>query len=494
MTELKEHRIKQAHLYLLLFLIAFVFVFSSAYSPFNFRRGHVDSVTYTTITQGISRGQVPYKDFVDNKGPLMYFLNVPGFILGGFTGIWVTELILMYTAVFFAYKTALFFCGKYKALLATACSFAAALAFFTASAGTEEYSLPFLMIPLYIFTKYYFSTGQERNVSICTLIVLGICFASAISIRLDMFPLWAGFCTLIFFETIIKRRFALLCKYILGFCAGIIVVLAPIFLYLKMNGIMDDFVYQVILGGASRGFGGVNLKQTVINFYIAAGRNYSFIPLLWGVFSIIKNYPQKDFIFQAGYTFSYFIALLFFSFSGGDSHFNLSLIPFFVPPIAIFVKALCCEFAIFQGGKRNLAIALFLCIVFSEGLMKCIDDFLEIFTNHSGGDLIRAGRMIDENTKYGDKIISLGSCYIYPFTQRPAASKFINHGTGVNSYTGAREEFLNDVLQNKPAIIITFLAENDDYLHAWYKPIYEMIERDYHTLDIIGDYVLFSRN
>jgi hypothetical protein len=185
-----------------LFLIALLFVFSSTYNPFNFRSMPLDSSVFMAVTHGISIGQLPYRDLADNKGPLLYLMNVPGFMLGSFAGVWITELILMCIAVLFAYKTALFFGGKYAALCGTAFTFVAALAFFDECIGVEEYSLPFLMISLYIFTKYYFS--PKHDVSIIELIVLGICFASSVLIRINMFTLWAGFCFVVFLELIMK--------------------------------------------------------------------------------------------------------------------------------------------------------------------------------------------------------------------------------------------------------------------------------------------------
>jgi apolipoprotein N-acyltransferase len=115
---------------------------------------YVDSSVYITVAQGITRGYLPYSDFVDNKGPLTYLLSVPGLFIGGFTGIWITEFILLFVSVLFAYKTALFFGNPKRALFATAFSFVALISFLLVNAGTEEYSLPLLMVSFYIFTKY----------------------------------------------------------------------------------------------------------------------------------------------------------------------------------------------------------------------------------------------------------------------------------------------------------------------------------------------------
>jgi hypothetical protein len=480
--------------YVVLFLIAFAVAFSSTYNPFNFRRMHVDSSVYMTIAKGITQGQLPYGDFVDNKGPFAYLLSVPGLMLGGFTGIWITELILLWVSVFFAYKTALFFGNKHFALTGTACSFAVFLAFFTVCAGTEEYSLPFLMIALYIFTRYYFS--PQQTISLIELIAAGICFACAVLIRLNMFPLWAGFCAVIFIESILKRRFALLAKSVFGFCAGIIIVFAPVFLYLKLNGILDAFIYQVIRGGAAKGFSGSGVKEIAKNFFIVFNRCYSFAPLFWGIFLAIKKYKQKEFTFYAAYVLAYILTLLFLSFSSGDSHYNVALVPFFVPALASMAGNLYAALSKLNGKNRTTVFVLFLCIIFSEGLLKYLDDSVEIFTNDSGKQLINAGKMIDENTKAGDKIISLGiNGYIYPFTARTAASKYIYQGSGIDLLPESRNEFLSDILNGKPAIIAIFTAETNgryDYLPDWYAPIYVMIENEYKMITDQNGYLLFK--
>jgi len=476
-----------------LFIIAFAVAFSSTYNPMNFRRMHVDSSVYVTISQGIIRGYLPYSDFVDNKGPLTYLINVPGLFLGGFTGIWFTEIILLFVTVLFAYKTALFFGNKYKALMGTVFGFIILLAFFTVNAGTEEYSLPFLTVSLYLFTRYYFS--QKQDLSFFELVILGICFTCAVLIRLNMFPLWAGFCMVIFIENIIKRRFVLLGKYAAGFCLGIIVIFIPVFLYLKLNGIMDAFLTQVIFGGAAKGFSGGGLKETIKNFYIVINRNYSFIPLFAGLFLMITGFKQSNFCFYVGYTLSYFLMVLFLSFSSGDTHYNMVLVPFFIPPLTFLADILDSAFSAIKAKKTILV--LFLCLVFSEGFVKYLYDLSKIVFDKSGSQLVNAGKMIDENTKPGDKIISLGfNGYIYPFTQRDIASKYCYQGSGLNHIPGAKDEFISDITSNKPAIIALFNAEDGigQIMNDWHAPIFKMIDREYLLLSDENGFKLFIHN
>jgi hypothetical protein len=483
--------------YIILFLLVVVILLvQSNYTPVNLKRMHVDSSVYITIAQGITRGYLPYRDFVDNKGPLNYFLSVPGLAFGKFTGIWITELILLLVSVFFAYKTALFFGDKYKALLGTIFTFIQLIEFLSVNAGTEEYSLPFLMISFYIFTKYFFSPKKEA--SFFELIILGICFACAIMIRLNMFPLWVGFCLIIFVESIFKKHFSLLGKYVTGFLLGTIIILIPVFLYLKLNGIMDDFYKYVIFGGVKKGFSGNSIKEFVLNFFIVFNRNYSFFPLLFGLFLIITKFRQTNFNFYAGYTISYFLMMIFLSFSSGDGHYNLVLIPFFVPAITLLIEIFDSAFSVIKLNKtKNAILVLFLCFIFSGEFADYFHNLLTINRNKSGSQLVKAGKIIDENTKPGDKIISLGfNGYIYPFTQRDIASKYFYQGSGLDYIPGANEEFISDITINKPAIIALFTGEEgiSQIMNKWHAPILVMIDNEYRLLSDENGFKLFIRN
>jgi hypothetical protein len=387
----------------------------------------------------------------------------------------------------------LFFGNHFKAILGTIFSFVILLAFFTVYAGTEEYSLPFLMISLYIFTKHFFTANKDT--SFPELLILGICFACAVLIKQNNFPLWAGFCLVIFTESLIKRRFMLLGKYIVGFCLGILIIFIPVFLYLKFNGILDAFFDQVILGGAAKGFSGDGIKEFVKNFYIIISRNFSALPLCIGLFLCLTKFKQTDFSFYLGYTLSYLLMIFFLSFTSGDSHYNMVLMPFYVPALVFLINILHSAFSNIKFN--NTVLVLFLCVIFSEGLVKYLYDISKILHDNSGSQLVNAGKMIDENTVDGDKIISLGfNGYIYPFTQRDPASKYFFQGSGQNLIPGSRDEFLSDVLTNKPAIIALFIAEDGigQIMNNWHAPIFEMIERDYRILSDKNGYILYIRN
>jgi len=467
-------------LYAGLLLISFSIVYTSTLNPFTHRIMNVDTSVYISIAQGITRGQVLYKDLADNKGPLTYLISVPGLYVGGITGVWLTELLIIFITIFFMYKTALLFVSGKTAFLSV---FAVSLAmhpFFYVNAGTEEYALPFLMISLYIFTKHYFS---GKNTRLYEIAALGFCFACSVMIRLNMFPLWAGFCLVIIIESAVKKKIIDIIKYIAMFTLGIGIVLLPLYLYMRHYGIVEDFYFNVIMGGITRGFRLSILQDFINNFYLVINRNFSFIPLCIGVIWFITKYKNINSFYFIGYIITYFLSVIFLSFATGNSHYNLILIPFYVPAIAFLSDVLLQLFS--KVKYKYLAILLLFCITFSEGIIRL--SYYLFFNFDSGTKVKTVGRFIDEHTKPGNTIINLGwNGYIYPYTKRDYASKYIFQGESFDHIPGAREEFISDMLNNNPTVITVFTAEDgsgrNQIKSGWHEPVFEMIDQKYYIL------------
>jgi hypothetical protein len=111
------------------------------------------------------------------------------------------------------------------------------------------------------------------------------------------------------------------------------------------------------------------------------------------------------------------------------------LIPWYIPVFSFFAER------IPRISKhKTLCFAFFACVVCLEGIKEYRSDAVGTFKNDSGKQLIRASKMMDENTTPDDTIISLEiNGYIYPFTKRAAVSKYIYQGSGLEHIPKERE-------------------------------------------------------
>ena len=480
-----------AIIYAGLFCAALFVCLISCLNPFGLTNINNDTSVFLTIAQGITRGQVPFRDFYDNKGPLTYLISAPGFALGRFTGVWITELLFMCVSVFFAYKTALFFGSPVFAFTGVVLSFIILHNFFEVAAGSEEYALPFMMVSLYIFTKHYFSS---KRIAFFELIILGCCFAASVFLRINFFPLWLGFCAVIGVETIHKRDFTSLGKYLLGFLTGICIVTIPVMGYLILNNALSDYINQNIITGSARGFSGFNMVRFIRSFFIITSKNFCFAPLLAGFVWLVKDRDTKKRGYYMGYAAAFILTVLFHAVIRTNfDHYNMVLAPFLVPAFTCFAVHI---YTYFSTNKyRSVCCAVFFALLFSMPIAQWFYDVYVSLHDTTRTDLIHTGNIIDEHTSAGDTIIFLGfPARIYLFTQRDTASRYIYQGSGVDYEPGAREEFLSDVRTKQPAVIAIENKEGRfDHLPEWYAPVYRMIENEYRLLSDANGYFLFRK-
>ena len=424
--------------YIGLFLLAFGVVFMSCLNPFDLKGIDTDTSVFLTIAQGVTRGQVPFRDFFDNKGPLLYLLSAPGMAIGGFTGVWLTELFFMCVSVFFAYRTALFLGNKYAAFLGTVCSFIVFKSFFYEVAGSEEYSLPFMMISLYIFTKYYFT---KKELPVYELAILGIGFSASVFIRINHFALWLGFCFIIAFELLGKKQWSLFIKYILCSLAGILIISVPVLLYLIRNNALSDYINQNMLSGSLRAFTGFSIKGSIKSFLTITYKYFCFLPLSVGFLWILKKPKSISVSYTLAFLFSYFLTVFSLAVIRTNfDHYNMILVPFLVPAFTFCARSVFTYFAGFR--YKTIIVMCFFCIVFLKDIVFWLRDGYAIIRDEGEplNELIAAGETINQFTKDGDTIISLGfPCRIYLFTERRSASRYIYQASGAEYDLNMRE-------------------------------------------------------
>ena len=83
--------------YLLIFFIAFTFVlFNSATTSIKFNYEGCDSSVFKMMGYVITEGGVPYVDYFDHKGPILYFINALGEIISPQWGLFLIQIIFCF--------------------------------------------------------------------------------------------------------------------------------------------------------------------------------------------------------------------------------------------------------------------------------------------------------------------------------------------------------------------------------------------------------------
>jgi len=223
--------------YVVVFLLSFIFSLQSNSNIFVYREQGVDSAVFQYVAKMMLKGYLPYRDTFDHKGPLLYFINLAGMLINEKWGIWVIEFIFLTTSFIFMYKSFRLWCGRFFSLLVLLFSFAPMSKFFYGGNYSEEYSIAFISISLYIFLDYF----KNNRVNELRLMVCGFTFMSTFLLRPNNAGMWVAMILCVLVRLYLKKDFKPLLRFILLFLAGCFVCFVPILIWLLSKGIFTDF-------------------------------------------------------------------------------------------------------------------------------------------------------------------------------------------------------------------------------------------------------------
>ena len=481
-----------------LVLIALCVCMTSPLNPLSGGVPQTDSSAFLTIAQGILRGKLPYVDFFDHKGPLIYFINAIGLSMGGLIGVWLLEWFFMFVSVCFAYKTARFFSGKMVSFLAAGFSFIVLSRFLQGGNLTEEYALPFIFISLYIFTRYCFTQIEPDKVQ---LTILGVSFGAILLLRPNMFGVWFSFCIVIFIRKLLLKEYKTLFGYFLFFIIGISIVILPAILFLYTKNAYNDFIYQYIIFNSSffvRSPAQLLTLSFMFNIDAVINLNCVCLSLIVAIIWLTKRLRNKEYIFYIAYLISLLTSVFLIVLSGDrHEHYYLPLVPLFVPVFSFCIDKL---FLIFSTSRYNIikyGIPVMILLIFVNHDISHAGYRILIngLTSKAEEEYRQAGTIIDLITDEEDTISVLGnSCTVYLYTKRNSASKYIYQLPIAEYSIKAKNEYLSDILTQKPKALIISSAFYDWVMSSGiFTSILSMIDNEYAEIFKSNNLAIYSR-
>lgn len=228
----------------ILILILSIFIcIQSLISPISRSYPKQDSSVFLYIGKSITLGETPYLDIFDHKGPIIYLINYLGNSLGNYKFVWFIELIFMFVSIYFCYKTSKLIVQSKVALVSTLIIFISIGKYFEGGNLVEEYSLPFVIISLYIFTKKYINNTIFSKTD---LIVIGLTMSVVLFLRQNMISLWIVFLGCYLLQNVIKGNFKNIYSTIIYVSLGLSLVGFLVLWYLSVFGSLNEFINQYI--------------------------------------------------------------------------------------------------------------------------------------------------------------------------------------------------------------------------------------------------------
>ena len=229
-------------------LATVVLFFVSPDSYLNDMHSRADSAWFFMCGKAWMNGLVPYVDFADSKGPLLWLIYGIGYLLSqtSYVGIYWISCIWYGLTYFFTYKIADIFLKDARKSMA--CTVLMTLAFFSSwyhnEIRAEDFCLLFLVISLYRTCLLLYSEQGERE-RLISFGILGACFAALFLIKYNLALMQAVF--IIFALLYLFRNKINVWKPLVFCLSGFLAVSLPFFSYFLFVGNLSAFIQEYIL-------------------------------------------------------------------------------------------------------------------------------------------------------------------------------------------------------------------------------------------------------
>lgn len=319
------------YIYLILFIVAglFALIFCRNTSPLTADLKGDNSI-FLAMGKMVVDGMLPYVDFFDHKGPVMFYIEALGqFIIPYRGGVFMVELLNLFLVLVVLYKTFIMLIDRKRTIVLLSLFLIVLSTLLGGGNFTEGFSLVPLFLSFYIGCKYYF---KKQGISKTDGFILGLCFSFLFWLRVNNAGFLCGVCVFLFIATILDKDWKSLKNLLIFFALGQIPFSAILVLYFVYHDALYDLLYGTFI------FNFQSPKAEVIIFGRHLWRNVMILVLLSvGTYLHYKKNGDKKIIVLAVSTFLFSICTS----SVGElyKHYAILMIPVTVLAVMLLVMS-----------------------------------------------------------------------------------------------------------------------------------------------------------
>ncbi len=305
-----------------------------------------DSVMYRLMGQCWYNDNMVYVDLFDNKGPYLYLIQMLGIAIHPERwGIFILQVVNFAIIFDLFYRISGLFSSKlWTKILSVVVSSALCISIFEGGNLTEDWSLAFLLLPLFLSLKWLKTKPALPHPYIYSTIY-GLCFGIVSQIRLNNTAIIAGIVIGMIVIHLINRQYRSLWGNAVSFIIGMAITIAPMLVYFGINHALDDMIYATLLYNIKYSHVWPTLVDSPIWHNVVR-----LLPCLFAcIIAIIYDHSYKS---RLSYIIIPAALITFFAFvnSSGFFHYFVISIPIFLiafsmslqlPRIAMAVSILC---------------------------------------------------------------------------------------------------------------------------------------------------------
>lgn len=435
-----------------------------------------DSGVFLYIGQQILDGSVPYRDIWDHKGPLIYYINALGLLIGhgSRAGVFFLEILSLFASVSLGYIAMKKTYGSVPAFFASIIWPLNLVYVLGGGNYTEEYGLLFSFITLYLFVR-----SQERRPGLTYIFLIGAVFSLSFLLRPNNIGMQISVAIFLFITGIASNRTNELLKQSVAFIIGAIVILIPVLLYFEWNNALGDLFdqsirYNIVYAGISWERR-INAVYTGLNLFAPSGLTLiACTAWIIGIFYLRQkpDITESKTALTAVAVIGLPVEIILSNFSYRTYiHYFILWLPVLAVLSGFFTFQLISSFSssrlkLFKGRIEvsHLWVFAIFITIFGISLMKVIYDFRYIYLSHSRNPTADT-EMIRENMADTNYLLMWGAEASYNFfTGMKSPTRYVYQYPlyTCGYYTEEKiKEIKDDIARNRPLIVDTSTTNED---------------------------------
>ena len=468
-----KNKISNEYIIILIFSVLFSLIMFFITPFYDSTYQDIDSYVFRNCAYFIDQGLVVYKDFLDNKGPMLHLFNYIFYKFNFINFLYITSLIIIYINNIYIYKISNIYLKKNLSLLvvfivnAFFISISSQYGFNITNNMSEFFAIPF-------FTYVYFKYVSVKEWRALDIITSGICFSILFLLRANIASINVICFLLVIYKYIKNKEYKLILYYIVLYLIGALIIIVPTIIYFIyknafINLIKDYLGFNMLYSAygarvsfVGRGFLGF-IVRCAINFIKFSLNPYIiFILVFYIIYFIycIKNkinfsfkYIEEFLIFIFCYALSIFVSNRF------HMHYIWIMLCFLVFPISNILNKVNEKKVINIIYKIIMIVSV---IYYVLGLKAHVD--LKINDKGFNKEYILVKEYIRNNVKKNDTVFASINAKndLYYETHTLPGNRYIYQYFYEYFYeSNLIDDFMNTMVDNPPSKIIYEKKENN---------------------------------
>lgn len=299
-----------------------VMLFVSNDSPLASINNHVDSAIFFMSGKAWANGLIPYVDFSDSKGPLLWFIEMVGYWISptDYHGVWVLSVLVMSLTFYVCWLTAM--AVLHRPRLAMCVAMTMAIPYFLGFSFLETRAETWCNLPvaygIYLVVRLIKQRQDGAHVALSAkeAAMLGAAVMSCLLIKWSIAAMMMSLCLAVLL--LMWKSGIRLVKAIGWFMVGAVVMGMPFVIYLVCVDAFIPFIQEYFMATAATA--GVGETLNLAGFYLNQARRIYHSPI--SVASIVLALPGAYMLFSKNGWVKWLLPLCFCVFFAISSYRN----------------------------------------------------------------------------------------------------------------------------------------------------------------------------